>query len=73
MNSNNPIPTEEEALARIERAMQALAKRGIVYTGPHRHTEDFTAGETNLFGPTTELEYQRLLKELKEHENDTDA
>ena len=73
MSSNDSIPTEEEALARIEKAMQELAKRGIVYTGPNRQTDDFTAGETNLIGPTTELEYRRLLKELKEHENDTAA
>lgn len=73
MNSNDSIPTEEEAMARIEKAMQALAKRGIVYTGPNRQTEDVTVGEPNLVGPTTELEYRRLLKELKEHENDTDV
>ena len=43
MSSNDSIPTEEEALARIEKAMQELAKRGIVYTSPNRQTDDFTA------------------------------
>lgn len=72
MNSNESIPSEEEALASIKKAMERLAKRGIVYTGPARSTEDFTAGESNLYGPTTELNYQRLKKELKEHGSDTD-
>lgn len=75
MNSNEQILTEEEALARIQRTMERLAKRGIVYTELTPATDDFATGESDLLGPTNELDYQRLLKELKELSedgNDTD-
>ena len=75
MNNDESIPSDAEtmeATAKIQKAMERLAKRGIVYTGPARCTEDFTAGESGLFGPTTELSYRRLLKELSEDGNDTD-
>ncbi len=70
MKNKTPLMTEEEAAELIAKAMQTLAKRGVVYNKPEGATEDFTDGETKLFGPQTELDYRRLLKELKEAGDD---
>lgn len=72
MSSNDQMLTEEEARARIQRTMERLAKRGIVYTDLTTVTDEFATGESELLGPTNELDYRRLLKELSEDGNDTD-
>jgi hypothetical protein len=72
ISKNNDFVTDEEAFAIMEKQMKALARRGIVYGRPESKTDDFTEGESILFGPQTELEYRRLTKELKDAENDDD-
>ncbi len=73
MSRKIDILTDEEAFAIMEKQMQALARRGIVYGKPESKDDDFTEGESILFGPQTELEHKRLIKEMKEAGNDDDC
>lgn len=73
MTSKNEILTDEEAFAIMANQMKALEQRGIVYGRSESKADDFTEGESILFGPQTELAYRRLVKELAEVENDEDC